>query len=397
MILSPDGNNLYVSNTDQGIIEVFAVDPMTGKLTWVQARQDSMKLYVDKDWAGLMAFSPDGAHLYLNDATRLLVYEREINSGIIVQKQVLNLSDPNGEKLALTVSPEGRHVYWGGMDRFQRGYIVTAFARDLLTGVLAQIREQEFAGMRPSSAIQVSPDGRHVYAAVQAFDFWNDSAEMIATFSRDSASGELQLLEVLRQSGFYRSPDLLISHNGKGVYALIDDYYGDSGRLVMYDRSLETGRLTQRQRFDSWRNSVYGLQEPRALALSPDAAYLYVADLNGVATFATGRNNSTEVIESNKDSNLPYATALHANYPNPFNPTTLIKYDLSKTAHVYLAVYDLLGQHVRTLADEVQKPGYHAKAWDGRNAEGIPVASGIYFYHLHTEDFNQARKMTLLR
>ncbi|MGH7496846.1 MAG: beta-propeller fold lactonase family protein [bacterium] len=397
MIMSPEGRHLYVSNTDEGIIVVFALDPTTGELEWVQARQDSMTPYVDKDWAGLMAFSPEAEHLYFNDTQRLLVYERDVKTGMITRRQELNWGGPGGEKLALAVSPDGRHVYWGGTNGFQRGYAVTLFVRNLLTGELTQMREQEFAGMRPSSAMQVSPDGYHVYAAVQAYDFWNDSAEMIAVFSRDAVSGELQLLEVMRQSGLYRCPDLLISQNGRDVYALIDDYYGDFGRLVIFERSLETGRLTQRQHFDSWRNGVYGLQEPRALALSPDAAYLYVADLNGIATFATGRSTSTEVVESDNDASLPHTTALHANYPNPFNPTTLIKYDLSKTVHVDLAIYDVLGHHVRTLTREMQKTGSHARAWDGKNEQGAPVASGIYFYRLKTEDSSHMRKMLLAR
>lgn len=100
------------------------------------------------------------------------------------------------------------------------------------------------------------------------------------------------------------------------------------------------------------------------------------------------------------DSNqtqLPKRFALHANYPNPFNPTTIIKYDLPKPTHVKLTIYDVLGRRVRTLLDKEVEAGYQRAQWDGKNDRGVPVASGIYLYRLHTSFFTKVRKMTLLR
>ena len=91
-------------------------------------------------------------------------------------------------------------------------------------------------------------------------------------------------------------------------------------------------------------------------------------------------------------------TKLDQNYPNPFNPTTTIKYTLRDQAHVSLRVYNVAGQLVRTLVDEVQKPDAVTPIhWNGTNNAGQMVSSGVYFYKLVTKDFSQTKKMVLLK
>ncbi|MDE0687245.1 MAG: T9SS type A sorting domain-containing protein [Candidatus Poribacteria bacterium] len=96
----------------------------------------------------------------------------------------------------------------------------------------------------------------------------------------------------------------------------------------------------------------------------------------------------------------PHETALLSNYPNPFNPETWIPYHLSKDAEVTLRIYALNGQVVRTLVLGYQAAGIYqsrsrAAYWDGRNAFGEPVASGLYFYTLTAGDFTATRKMLI--
>ena len=93
----------------------------------------------------------------------------------------------------------------------------------------------------------------------------------------------------------------------------------------------------------------------------------------------------------------PRAFALHANYPNPFNPSTAIRYQLAAASQVRLELYDVLGQKVRTLVHEVQPAGYYQVAWDSLNEAGAPVAAGVYFYRLQAGDFTQVRKLLLLK
>ena len=98
----------------------------------------------------------------------------------------------------------------------------------------------------------------------------------------------------------------------------------------------------------------------------------------------------------------PNKTALLANYPNPFNPETWIPYHLATDADVTLTIYDLTGAAIRQFDLGHQPAGYYtdrtkAAYWDGRNASGEPVASGVYFYQLRAGDYTATRKMLILK
>ncbi|MCH8874966.1 T9SS type A sorting domain-containing protein [candidate division KSB1 bacterium] len=97
------------------------------------------------------------------------------------------------------------------------------------------------------------------------------------------------------------------------------------------------------------------------------------------------------------DDTLPESFVLNQNYPNPFNPSTTIEYSLSIDAHAVVRVYNLQGQEIVTLINEKKDRGTYSITWDGRNANGQPVASGFYYFHLKAADFSATRKMILLR
>ncbi len=94
---------------------------------------------------------------------------------------------------------------------------------------------------------------------------------------------------------------------------------------------------------------------------------------------------------------IPRDYALDQNYPNPFNASTVIKFNTKHDGNVRLTVYNILGQPVRTLVDEFRHYGPQAVDWDGADVSGRPVASGMYFYRLVTEDFTAVKKMVLLK
>ena len=98
---------------------------------------------------------------------------------------------------------------------------------------------------------------------------------------------------------------------------------------------------------------------------------------------------------------LPRAFALSQNAPNPFNPSTTISFDIrgdgAAAAQVSLKVYNVRGKLVKTLVDELKPAGRYSIQWDGRSNNGAQVASGVYFYRLKTRDFQQTRKMVLLK
>jgi Secretion system C-terminal sorting domain len=111
-------------------------------------------------------------------------------------------------------------------------------------------------------------------------------------------------------------------------------------------------------------------------------------------TYADGvlRTIGTTVNVARTEGQLPSAFALQQNYPNPFNPTTTIEYDLPKHSFVTLVVYDVQGREVRELVDEDESAGRHEIKFDATN-----LSSGEYFYRLHTNEFDQTKKLLLVR
>jgi len=94
---------------------------------------------------------------------------------------------------------------------------------------------------------------------------------------------------------------------------------------------------------------------------------------------------------------IPKTYQLFQNYPNPFNPETQIRYDLPVSGHVKLTIYNILGQKVKVLVDQIQDAGHKSVIWDSRDEDGREVASGIYFYKIGAENFQKTKKMVLLK
>lgn len=88
---------------------------------------------------------------------------------------------------------------------------------------------------------------------------------------------------------------------------------------------------------------------------------------------------------------------LRQNFPNPFNPTTDIEYDVAETGHISLVVYNMLGQKIRVLENGRKGPGRHRVVWDARDSHGKPVASGLYVCRLEQNRLVRSRKMMLIR
>lgn len=93
----------------------------------------------------------------------------------------------------------------------------------------------------------------------------------------------------------------------------------------------------------------------------------------------------------------PSGFALLPNYPNPFNPSTVILYQLPASRKTSLRIYNVLGQEVRTLVNGVEAAGTHTVTWDGRDHRGQSVASGVYLYRLESGGLVMSRKMTLMK
>ena len=140
-----------------------------------------------------------------------------------------------------------------------------------------------------------------------------------------------------------------------------------------------------------------------------DTLELVVTDMNGNIVsekfnFTVNPTHlETAVMTVSLDSiGTPKQSQLLQNYPNPFNPETWIPYQLSEDASVSVSIYDTTGQLVRTLSLGFQSAGFYnsrerAAYWDGRNALGERVASGVYFYQLTTSSFQQTRRLVIVK
>ena len=127
--------------------------------------------------------------------------------------------------------------------------------------------------------------------------------------------------------------------------------------------------------------AVYEGAGYEAISLSSDRDYGSNADVTGI----------------DEQNSLPQDFSLSQNYPNPFNANTVINYALPVSGQVSLDIFNILGQKVNSLFDGYQQAGYRSLIWNGRDASGNSVASGIYFYRLTTPETQITKRMLMLK
>jgi hypothetical protein len=126
-----------------------------------------------------------------------------------------------------------------------------------------------------------------------------------------------------------------------------------------------------------------------------DPQTLYAGTSSGI--FSITFPSFTAILEDHTTT-LPQSFTLLQNYPNPFNSTTVIRFALPTRADVHLALYNLAGQKVVTLVDGMRSARSYTVHWDGRDASGRDLASGVYLYRLRAgEQQVETRRLLLLR
>ena len=191
-----------------------------------------------------------------------------------------------------------------------------------------------------------------------------------------------------------------------------------------------SGHLAGKSAFDGYQVIVRNLRTNRVISASVEGDYFAAAtaDLTRRSVVQVGDTIELRVIGPNGNAELqtlsvkvtpdhlanavlsvsldsigqPTQNLLLQNYPNPFNPETWIPYQLSEDTPVSISIYDTTGQLIRTLSLGFQSAGFYnsqgrAAYWDGRNALGERVASGIYFYQLTTPSFQQTRRLVIVK
>ncbi|MCD4819250.1 MAG: T9SS type A sorting domain-containing protein, partial [Candidatus Cloacimonetes bacterium] len=109
-------------------------------------------------------------------------------------------------------------------------------------------------------------------------------------------------------------------------------------------------------------------------------------------------NSSVAVLPSSFDDGFLPNILLHSNYPNPFNPTTMISFSTTEsTENTELSIYNIKGQKVKTLVNDKLEVGDHSLVWNGKDDSGKQVTSGIYFYKLKSGRYTATKKMILMK
>ena len=282
----------------------------------------------------------------------------------------------------------------GGTTFFQSGRIDNAAGK--ITGLIAgRISEGGLSGS--GSVLQVRFKAKsegETELALEDFEFGSITGENIPAgpleiriiveerlvtgdVNRDGRVSILDLILVAQQLGSRVPPNSAVDINGDGIINIFD--------LTLVARGIvgaaaPPGRDTNTATIQSW------IAEAR------------LAD-DGSIAFRLGIANLENLLAS---LIVPQETALHANYPNPFNPETWIPYQLSGDSPVSVSIYDTTGVLVRTLSLGIQSAGFYdsegrAAYWDGRNDAGEHVASGLYFYQLRTPSFHQTRRLVIIK
>lgn len=135
------------------------------------------------------------------------------------------------------------------------------------------------------------------------------------------------------------------------------------------------------------------------LAAPADTAWYVVCavDTNGYASGYSSEVMSLPTTGTAAGDVVRYENRLEQNVPNPFNPTTTIRYSVADRARVSLRIYDVSGRLVRVLADDEKSPGVYTVVWNGVNDSGQIVSSGVYFYRFEAGSYAHTRKLVLLK
>jgi 6-phosphogluconolactonase (cycloisomerase 2 family) len=208
--VSPDGSHVYVAAFDDDAVAVFSRNSSTGALTFVEVHKDSVSGVDGLDGATTVTVSPDGSHVYVAafDDDAVAVFSRNSSTGALtfveVHKDGAGGVDGLDYPTSVTVSPDGSHVYVAAY--FDDA--VAVFSRNSSTGALTFVEVHKDGaggvdGLNGPYAVTVSPDGSHLYATGR-------DADAVAVFSRNSSTGALTFVEFIKDKHVY--PALKTAH-----------------------------------------------------------------------------------------------------------------------------------------------------------------------------------------
>ena len=396
---SPDGEKIATSTStpgqENGMLRLWHTD--TGRhlqtLTPPSAYGEAIEC---------IAFSPDGRRI-AGGIGGGKVHLWNVNTGKLWQTLSLGTWSTS-----VAFSRDGKKILAGGLGK--------AHLWNTSTGKLIQTLS---TGVRTNTYVSFSPNGERIAAENTdgSVSTWNMNTDRrIRTFKSDrfkkvafSSNGKK-----IATVNVFAEPEVRLwnVNTGKHLQTLSQPvniwavaFSPDGKRIATGDNNgairlwnTNTGKHLRTLRGHT--NST----QIQSLAFSPDGAIL--ASGNNIGEVLLWEIHKGQIAAAPYGSlathllQAPEATTLLPNYPNPFNPETWIPYQLAAPAEVHVSIYAADGKLVRTLDLGHQSVGHYdsrsrAAYWDGRNALGEPVASGVYFYTLSAGDFTATRKMLI--
>ena len=214
----------------------------------------------------------------------------------------------------------------------------------------------------------IDPDGDTIKYIFQ-FYFLNDDADF-NVFYEDTLNNN----GILLPNDFITN--IIIDHHDEIFGGEWQEYFSDNPYYPVFWGVIATDGI------ESFGNVYICCDYP-----GETGAYM-VVDLTGLDT--NGLNYVEEI-------SMPYRYTLRQNYPNPFNPITTLKYDIPKDGLVNITIYNMLGNEINQLVNEVQNSGYKSIQWNATNNQGEPVSAGVYLYKIQAGNFVDTKKMILLK
>ncbi|MCK4857496.1 MAG: T9SS type A sorting domain-containing protein [candidate division Zixibacteria bacterium] len=276
---------------------------------------------------------------------------------------------------------------------FSDGHVATSTTQSWQTGVWVN-----------ATKIIYTYDGSD-HLTEMLFQVWQGGAWVDQTRTTYTYDGNGQVIESVTQTwqggAWVNTVKNEYSYDGSGneildVYSM---WEGSAWLAIEADTSKYSGGYL----VEEVRNNIMLAQVNRT-QYTHDAHGNVIAELDQVwlASAWVNESRSVYVYEPSlavriDNEELPSVFELSQNYPNPFNPTTVIRYSLFTGAQVEITVFNVLGQKVTTLENGVQPAGVYETTWDGTDGFGRAVTSGVYFYRIKAGDYNETRKMMLLK
>jgi len=147
----------------------------------------------------------------------------------------------------------------------------------------------------------------------------------------------------------------------------------------------------------------FGTAHPTSVVIGHDMRVVYRSaghnetEIRAAIDTALAALHRSTDIHSEPDKTAPQSWQLYPAYPNPFNPSTTLEYDIPHSGIVAIDVYSISGRHITTLSHKYTVSGHHSVIWNGRDSAGNQVSSGLYFIRLNSAHHSKLQKVTLLR